>query len=161
MSKRIKLGFAGPVAVLTLLFGLFVVAMRLKYAPVQDRVRQFARDYGNPRVMETAGQPGAVASIVRHTGRSSGASYETPVTVVESEDGFVVALPYGTNPDWLKNVLASGSAVVVHEGGEYRADRPELTSRSVGNPYFPRNTQLTHLLFGVDDFLLLRRAEAE
>ncbi len=127
MSKRIKLFVGAPVVALALLFALFVVAMRQKYAPVQDRVRQFGRDYGNPRVLETAGQPGAVASIVRHIGRTSGASYETPVTVVESEDGFVIALPYGTNPDWLKNVLAAGSAVVVHEGGEHRIDRPEIS----------------------------------
>ena len=111
--------------------------------------------------MQTAGQPGASASIVRHVGRVSGAEYETPIGPEMTEDGFVVALPYGTNPDWYKNVIAAGSATIVHEGTEYLVDQPELVPAEIGNAYFPEQTQRSHLLFGVDDFLLLRRSEAE
>jgi len=53
------------------LFGTFLMGMRTKHPAVQDRVRQFNKRVGNPRMLRTAGQPGAWASIVRHTGRTS------------------------------------------------------------------------------------------
>lgn len=160
MSKRTTIGVSAPILLLLLLFAIFVVSMRTKYRPVQDRVRRFARDYGNPKVMETAGQPGSSQSIVRHIGRSSGKQYETPVETAETEDGFVIALPYGTNPDWLKNVMAAGSAVIIREGEEHQVENPELIPRSLGNPYFSRGNQLSHSVFAVDDFLRLRRVTA-
>ena len=159
MSRRLTFLVAIPIFLLLLLCALFVVTMRMKYRPVQDRVRRFARDVGNPRVLETAGQAGAGIAIIRHVGRTSGTVYETPLEAVATEDGFALALPYGTRPDWLKNVLAAGSAVIVRDGAEYPVDRPELVPFAVGNPYFSRSNQLTHRLFGVDEFMLLRREE--
>lgn len=97
--------------------------------------------------------------MVRHVGRASGRAYETPVSAVPTEDGFVIALPYGTNTDWLKNVLASGSATIVHEGNTFRVDRPEVVPASVATPLFSSTDQRTHRLFGVDECLLVRRAE--
>ncbi len=157
MSKRATAGLSAPVLLLLLAFGLFVLAMRMKYAPVQDRLRRFTRDYGNPRMIEKAGQPGETLAIVRHVGRSSGTPYESPVETAETEDGFVTALPYGTRPDWLQNVLAAGSAVVVRDDAEQTVTHPELISADEGNPYFPTQTQFIHRLFGVNDFLRLYR----
>jgi deazaflavin-dependent oxidoreductase (nitroreductase family) len=139
---------------------VFVVSMRLKFRPVQDAVRRLNRVTWNPQAMRTAGQPGASASVVRHVGRISGAQYETPVEVVETEDRFVIALPYGTSPDWLKNVLAAGSAVIVDDGSTYLVDDPEVVPAVIGNSFFPAKDQRSHRLFGIDDFLLLRRAES-
>jgi deazaflavin-dependent oxidoreductase (nitroreductase family) len=161
MGKRIALGFAVLVGALSGFFVLFLVSMRMKFRPAQDAVRRINRVTWNPRSMKTAGRPGAYASVIRHVGRTSGTPYETPVGAVETEDGFVIALPYGTSPDWLKNVLAEGSAIIVNEGNTYGVDHPELVSAAVGNPYFPASDQRTHRLFGIDDFLLLRQAESE
>lgn len=158
--KGITFGFGGLVVALLMLAAVFVLSMRMKYRPVQDRVRQFGRAAGNRMVMKTAGQPGGPASVVRHVGRTSGAPYETPVGAVKTEDGFVIALPYGTSPDWFKNVRAAGSADLVHEGDTYQLKDPEIVSIDVGNPYFPPNVQRTHRLFAVDEFLVLRRVES-
>src|SRR6267143_1895106 len=51
---------------------------------------------------------------------------------------FVMKLPYGRNTDWLKNVLASGSATIVHEGNTYRVDRPEIVPAFMAAPLFSR-----------------------
>ena len=161
MSKVLIYLLAVPVILVLLLFVLFVVTMRMKYRPVQDRVRRFARDVGNPKVLKMAGQPGAETSIIRHVGRTSGAAYQTPLEAVETGDGFVIALPYGTSSDWLKNVVAAGSAVLVRDGVEHQVDRPELVPFAVGNPYFSRSNQVMHRIFGVDQFLLLRRVEPD
>jgi deazaflavin-dependent oxidoreductase (nitroreductase family) len=93
---------------------------------VRRLVRAFARSVANPRVLRTAGAPGAGASLMRHVGRTSGRIYETPVDAEPLGDGFVVALPYGTSSNWVRNVLATGGATVVHEGVTHHLGRPEL-----------------------------------
>jgi deazaflavin-dependent oxidoreductase (nitroreductase family) len=47
--------------------------------------------------------------VVTHVGRRSGRQYETPVNVFLRPGGYVVALTYGRG-DWVRNVLAAGSA---------------------------------------------------
>ncbi|HEY4464819.1 MAG TPA: nitroreductase family deazaflavin-dependent oxidoreductase, partial [Streptosporangiaceae bacterium] len=46
--------------------------------------------------------------LVVHGGRRSGRRYETPVNVFPGEDGYVLALTYGPDTDWVKNVMAAG-----------------------------------------------------
>jgi deazaflavin-dependent oxidoreductase (nitroreductase family) len=69
--------------------------------------------------------------VVRHVGRTTGRPFETPVQAVVTDDWFVIALPYGANTDWLKNVLATKSATIVREGTTYTVDRPEIVPMSV------------------------------
>ena len=68
-------------------------------------------------------------SVVHHVGRTTGRAYETPIGAVPTDDGFVIALPYGSNTDWLKNVLASGQATIVHDGTSHAVTGPR-SSRS-------------------------------
>ena len=124
---------------------------------MQHAVRRFNRAFTNPRTMRKAGTPGAYASIVRHVGRTTGRPYETPVETFATDDGFVISLPYGADTDWLKNVLASGSATIVDEGNTYPVDRPELVPTAVAAPHLPAKGQRTLRLFAVDQCLRVRR----
>lgn len=139
-------------------FAVFFVGMKTKYPPVVDAVRRMNRATFNPRQMDTAGTPGAFASKIRHVGRTSGKVYETPVGVVRTDDGFVIALPYGTRADWLKNVLAAGSATIVTEGTTYQVDRPEIVPTATVKRHFPPFDQ-RFLLVLVDECLRLRRVD--
>jgi hypothetical protein len=65
----------------------FMLGMRARSRPLLDAVRRFNRAVSNPRQMQSAGTPGAYASVIRHTGRSSGRPYATPVGAVAAEDG--------------------------------------------------------------------------
>lgn len=47
--------------------------------------------------------------IVTSVGRKSGALYRTPVNVFREPGGFRIALTYGRDSGWVKNVLAAGS----------------------------------------------------
>ena len=105
---------------------IVVIGIRTKYPPVLNRVRRYARDVGNPRQLQSAGTPGAHASLVWHTGRKSGKQYQTPVTARWTVDGFVIGLPYRPNTDWLRNVLANGSATVRYDGSSYLCHEPEV-----------------------------------
>ena len=139
---------------------IFVVGMRAKSPLVLNAVRRSSR--ATKRfVLKSSGTPGGIASVVRHVGRTTGRPYETPVQAVVTDDGFVIALPYGPNTDWLKNVVVSGSATVVHEGSTYRVDQPEVVPTSVAGHLFSPKDQRTHHLFRVDQCLLVRRVEAD
>ena len=161
MWRRTAQSLGGVVLALIALWIVFTVSMRRNFRPVQDAIRRMNRAVFNPRTMATAGQQGAYASVIQHVGRTTGTPYETPVQAVATDDGFVIALPYGTSADWFQNVLAARSAIIVNDGNTYRVDHPELVPAAVANPSFPPKDQLGHRLYGVDDFLLVRRAESE
>jgi deazaflavin-dependent oxidoreductase (nitroreductase family) len=135
---------------------VFVVGMRTKSPAVIDTVRRISRAT-KPFVLRTAGQPGAPASVVRHVGRISGREYETPVTAMATDDGFVIALPYGPRTDWLRNVQASGTATILDEGGTYAVDRPEVVPTIVAEPDLPPESLRMLRVFRVEECLRLRR----
>lgn len=139
----------------------FLLGMRTKSPLVLDAVRRFNRAVMNPRQMASAGTTGAYASVIVHHGRSTGTRYETPVVAEPTDDGFVIALPYGSRADWVKNVLASGSATIVDNGETWVVDRPELVPMATVEHHFPPDDQRTHRLFGVDQCLQVRRVAAE
>jgi deazaflavin-dependent oxidoreductase (nitroreductase family) len=137
-----------------------VVAMRTKSPWMLGVVRRFNRSAANKVVVQYAGTPGAYASIIRHRGRRSGASYETPIVPVATADGFVIALPYGPDTDWVKNLLAAGSAELVTEGATHAVDQPEVVDIDTAGDVFPSNEQRTHRWFGVTSCLRVRRVES-
>ena len=157
MLSGLAKGIAGLLVLAAAVGIAFIVGMRAKYPPVLNAVRRMNRAVMNPQAMKTAGQPGAYAGVIRHVGRNSGTPYETPVGPFPTEYGFDIALPYGSSPDWLKNVVAAGSAVIVHEGVAYSVDQPELipVADALGN--VPPSEQLSLRAFAVDNFLRVRR----
>jgi deazaflavin-dependent oxidoreductase (nitroreductase family) len=158
-----KLIIGSVVALLLTLVGVgivFVVGMRAKSPAVLNTVRRTSRAM-KPLVMRSAGTPGAPASVIRHVGRVTGCPFETPVGAVAIDDGFVIALPYGSNTDWLKNVLASGSAVIVDEGSTYEVDQPEVVPLAVEALSFSPADQRAHRLFGVEQCLRVRRITSD
>jgi deazaflavin-dependent oxidoreductase (nitroreductase family) len=141
-----------------MLGAVFVGGMRARHPAVTDRVRRFNRAVTNPRMLRTAGQLGASVAVVRHVGRSSGRSYDTPVTPFPIGDEFVIALPYGPETDWVRNVLKSGSAELVHDGRSLRVEDPRLVSVAEVGTHLPSSEQRTLRLFGVTECLRVRRS---
>lgn len=142
------------------LAAVFVVGMRRKSVRVQDLVRRMNKACINRSVLETAGRPGASASVVRHVGRRSGTTYETPVVPAATEDGFVIALPYGTRADWVRNVLDAGTVTLIHEGETFELGHPLVVPTAEVDGYFDESERSAHRAFHVDECLRLRRAEA-
>ena len=137
-----------------------VISMRTKYTPVLTAIRRMNRRFTNPRVMRTAGKPGATYSVIRNEGRSTGSEYRTPIGVLDTDDGgLVITLPYGTSSDWLKNVLAAGSAIVDHNGDSYAVTEPKVVGADEVGRHFSTRERWTNRIYGVDHFLVLRRAE--
>jgi deazaflavin-dependent oxidoreductase (nitroreductase family) len=143
----------GAVVAVAALAACFVVGMRTKNPAVQDRVRRFARDVGNPRVLRRAGQPGVPAAVLRHVGRVSGRTYETPVVPHPVDGDYVIALPYGPSADWVRNVLAAGSATVVHDGSTVVVREPRVVPTAHVASRLPESEQRTLRVFAVDECL--------
>lgn len=139
----------------------FVLGWRAKSPLVLAPIVALSKRFMNPSQMRTAGTPGAYAGIIRHRGRVSGAAYETPVGIVADGDGFLVALPYGTRTQWLRNVLATGSATVVHEGRTHRADAPTLVPMASVADRFSKTDQGLFRWLRVEDCLRLRNLGIE
>lgn len=77
-------------------------------------------------------------AIVSHVGRKSGRAYRTPVNAFRTEDGYIIAPTYGSESDWVKNVLATGSCELQTRGRHVSLTDPHIeTDRSKGWAPFP------------------------
>ena len=133
----VLLTILGAVLLVVVVAALAVfVGFRARAPWAIDVLRWVTKFVFNPYYRRTAGRPGAFAGIVEHRGRVSGTTYRTPVGIRPTDDGFVIALPYDTRPDWIRNVLASGHAVITVEGETAEVDRPEVLPISWALPFF-------------------------
>ena len=154
--QQVVAGAGVLLLVIVTLVAAFLLGMRAKSPLVLKPVIWLCRAVINPMQMRSAGKPGAYAGVIRHRGRTSGRSYETPVGVVATDDGFVIALVYGSGTNWLRNVLASGSATIVHEGQTYQVDQPEIVPFAAVAALFPAGDQRNLRRFRVDQCLRVR-----
>jgi deazaflavin-dependent oxidoreductase (nitroreductase family) len=64
--------------------------------------------------------------VVVHVGRRSGRTYRTPVNVFSRQRGFVFALTYGRQAQWVQNVLQAGQCQLTTRGRTYALINPEI-----------------------------------
>ncbi|MEO3756929.1 nitroreductase/quinone reductase family protein [Mycobacterium sp. B14F4] len=125
---------------------------------VKDKVRTFNKYVLNPAMMHLAGRRHWYASVIRHTGRRSGRHYATPVVADQVDDGFIIPLPYGTHVDWLRNVQASGEAVVTTNGRDYDVAEPQILDAQTASSQLPSGHARAFERFGVERFLKVSAA---
>ncbi len=64
--------------------------------------------------------------VIVHQGRRSGRRYRTPVNVFGVPDGYLVALTYGADSDWVKNVVAGNGCLLEVRGRRVRLIDPRI-----------------------------------
>jgi deazaflavin-dependent oxidoreductase (nitroreductase family) len=95
--------------------------------------------------------------IIVHRGRRSGRDHRTPVWAFMTERGFVVALTYGgSRTEWVKNVLASGTAKLVTPEGSRKVVQPRVVHGEEGLRTMPGFVRPALRVLRVDDYLLFR-----
>lgn len=102
---------------------------------------RFNKRINNPLQLRWAGRIRGYA-IIEHTGRKSGKSYRTPVNAFRTSDGFAFIVGYGTQSDWVRNLLAAGGGHVVHRGQRYEISAPRLVSGPAGLALLPAPVRL-------------------
>jgi deazaflavin-dependent oxidoreductase (nitroreductase family) len=92
--------------------------------------------------------------VVVHAGRKTHRQYRTPVFVFRRGDRFIIALTYGRESQWVRNVLAQDGCELETQRSTFRLSSPRLfhddERRSL--PAFHRQILA---IFKVSDFLEL------
>lgn len=93
--------------------------------PLPRRLARLNRYALNP-VLRRITKPLPGFGVLHHTGRTSGRPYATPVFLFSHGDRVAIALTYGPETEWAKNVLSIGRCTVTTRGREIRLTEPEL-----------------------------------
>jgi deazaflavin-dependent oxidoreductase (nitroreductase family) len=91
----------------------------------------------NPVTLRAARRGRGPFSIVTSIGRKSGKTYETPIIVQPTDDGFMIELTYGDRVQWYRNVLAAGGCEITYKGTRYMINRIEPVDAATGLAAFP------------------------
>ncbi|MFC9993960.1 nitroreductase family deazaflavin-dependent oxidoreductase [Nocardia sp. NPDC127526] len=65
-------------------------------------------------------------AVVIHRGRKSGKTFRTPLWAFRRAGGYVIALTYGPESDWVRNVLAAGGCELQTRRHRYEVRNPHL-----------------------------------
>ena len=93
--------------------------------------------------------------LIVHRGRRSGREYRTPVEVFATQGGFIVALTYGPDTDWLRNIQAAGSGELRTGGQVFQVSEPRVYHDPERAGIRAGERQMLRLL-GVADFVHLK-----
>jgi deazaflavin-dependent oxidoreductase (nitroreductase family) len=92
--------------------------------------------------------------IITHVGRKSGRVYHTPVNVFRAPNAFLVALTYGRESEWVKNVLAAGGCELETRGKRYHLTAPTIVHDPT-RQRFPIPVRIILGFVGANDFMQL------
>ena len=95
--------------------------------------------------------------ILVYRGRTSGKAYRTPMNVFRHGDSYVLALTYGSDVQWVKNVLAAGGCDLATRGRTVHLVEPELFVDQ-GRREMPQPVRFFLGLMRVTEFMRLRIA---
>ena len=94
-------------------------------------------------------------AVIVHRGRSTGRVYRTPVWAFRRDGRLVVALTYGSDTDWIRNLFAEGGGRVLRFGREHAVTAPQLIRAESGRGLVPALIVPVLRAIGVREFLLL------
>jgi len=95
-------------------------------------------------------------ALVRYRGRKSGRAYEIPLNVFRDGDEWAIVLTYGSDAEWVKNVLAAGDAEMTTRGRVVRLVEPRVVAGALA--FLPLPVRAFGRLAGVTEVLRLREA---
>ncbi|MFC3777690.1 nitroreductase [Mycolicibacterium holsaticum] len=124
----------------------------------RDMVRTFNKYVLNPVMLHFAGRRHWYAAAIRHTGRRSGKHYATPVIADPVPDGFVIPLPYGTDVDWLRNVMAAAGATLTVRGDTFDVIEPTIVDAATAAPQLSQRRREAWQRLGIDSYLKVKIA---
>jgi deazaflavin-dependent oxidoreductase (nitroreductase family) len=98
--------------------------------------------------------------IVTHVGRKSGKVYRTPVNVFRAPEGFLIALTYGRESEWVKNVMAAGECQLETRGVRRLLSAPSIVHDPTRRR-FPPLVRMVLRLIGATDFMQLSTSHTQ
>ncbi|MFZ0138072.1 MAG: nitroreductase family deazaflavin-dependent oxidoreductase [Candidatus Sulfotelmatobacter sp.] len=92
--------------------------------------------------------------ILTHVGRKSGKVYRTPINVFRASNGFIIALTYSSQSEWVKNVLAAGGCELKTRGKKYQLSALQVV-RDPTRRRFPVPVRIVLRIVGADEYMEL------
>jgi deazaflavin-dependent oxidoreductase (nitroreductase family) len=126
--------------------------------PLPDRLARINRRLTNPVVRSIAGRFPTLAIVV-HRGRATGQEYRTPVNAFRADALFAIALTYGANRDWVKNVVAGGGCTLERLGRRTPLTDPHIRRGPDARQMLPAPVRPVLRLLGVTEVLTLSPVE--
>jgi deazaflavin-dependent oxidoreductase (nitroreductase family) len=126
----------------------------------RDRVIRFNKHILNKLTLKWAQSSWGPFAVIYHVGRRSGKQYETPIIVQPIAEGFVLALTYGPEVDWYRNIVAAGKCRIRRHGKDYAIDKIESMDTDAGLRAFPWIARTILGRVGAEDFVKLKSVSA-
>lgn len=123
-------------------------------APLRSAIRTSNKYLLNPITRRLA-KP----TTIRHIGRKSGREFVTPVGAERVPDGFVIPLGYGTQVDWLRNVLAAGEAIITVDGEAHGVREPRVIDAAQALPMLEPRVRRRYGRLGIGQYLKVTLAD--
>lgn len=102
-----------------------------------------------------------IRPVLTHTGRRSGRTYRTPLDAHPVEGGYVFILVYGSQSDWVRNVLAAGSARLTVGGEDVALIAPRLIDQEEAWSVLPATVKRPPRLLRITEHLRMDVAGEE
>jgi deazaflavin-dependent oxidoreductase (nitroreductase family) len=118
---------------------------------------RFNRIITNP-LARSLGQWAPIQGVLEHIGRKSGKRYRTPLTIFDTDDGYVILIGYGLESNWVQNVLAGGPASVHKHGKTVPVADPQLVSKAGAEPLVTAGSRFFYRLHPYDEAALVLKA---
>ena len=120
-----------------------------------DRIRVMNKYGTNKVLIHISGKQFGHFAILSHEGRKSGRIYRIPIIAEPIPGGFVIALTYGKQVDWYKNVMAKGGCEIRWKNTDYQLINPEFITEEAGVMAFPAILRSALMKMGIQYYLKL------
>ena len=119
-----------------------------------------------PLIVKLAGgRHFGMAAQIRHVGRRSGRTYTTPVSARRTGEIVAIALTFGNQSDWSRNVRSAGGGTIRIKGEDYDLTQPQVMSRQEAKPLvqaaFSPMERAGFRVLGIKQVMILRTVSAE
>ena len=123
------------------------------------RFRHVATTYVHPVTRRLARKLPAFG-VLTYRGRKTGRTYETPINVFRRGDTYLFFLTYGSDPQWVKNVIPAGSCSLETSGKVVPLIEPELITDPELRPAPQLVRFVERRVAGVTQYLRMRAASS-
>jgi deazaflavin-dependent oxidoreductase (nitroreductase family) len=123
------------------------------------RFRNVVNRYVNPLTRPVARRLPSFA-VLMHRGRKSGRTYRTPVNVFRHGDDYLFFLTYGSDVEWVKNVLSARRCSIETHGQVVDLVEPALIDDPELRLAPPHVRFVERRIAGANQYLRMRRSTA-
>ena len=107
----------------------------------------------NKRVFNPGQIKKGVSPVLTHVGRASGRTFQTPLDAHPVDGGYIFILVYGSGSDWVKNIIAAGTASLRVEGEEIPLKSPRVITEEVAWELLPPTTKRPPKFLRISEYL--------